>query len=90
MSLTQETTTLRKLGNRFTYFIGILYLFSWINRASVGIAARRMNADLGLTATMYGFGAGLFFAGYAIFEILSNVLQHRVGARRWIARIMIT
>jgi MFS family permease len=90
MSLSLEAVTLRKLGNRFTYFLGILYFFSWVNRASVGIAALRMNADLGLTATMYGLGAGLFFAGYAIFEIPSNILLHKVGARRWIARIMIT
>jgi len=90
MSLSVEAVTLRKMGNRFTYFLGILYLFSWIDRANVGIAALNMNADLKLSATMYGLGAGLFFAGYAFFEIPSNILLHKVGARRWIARIMVT
>jgi MFS family permease len=90
MSLSIEAATLRRLGNRFTMFLGVLYFFSWVNRSSVGIAALQMNKDLGLTATMYGIGAGLFFLGYAIFEIPSNILLHKVGARLWIARIMIT
>ena len=90
MSLSIEVATLRKLGNRFTMFLGVLYFFSWVNRSSVGIAALQMNKDLGLTATMFGLGTGLFYAGYAIFEIPSNILLHKVGARLWIARIMIT
>lgn len=90
MSPSIEAATLRRLGNRFTMFLGVLYFFSWVNRSSVGIAALQMNQDLGLTATMYGIGAGLFFLGYAIFEIPSNILLHKVGARLWIARIMIT
>jgi MFS family permease len=85
-----ESATLHKLGNRFTMFLGVLYFFSWVNRSSVGIAALQMNHDLGLTATMFGLGTGLFYAGYAIFEVPSNILLHHVGARRWIARIMIT
>lgn len=85
-----EAATLRKIGSRFTLFLGVLYFFSWVNRSSVGIAALQMNHDLGLTATMFGLGAGLFFAGYAVFEVPSNILLHKVGARRWIARIMIT
>jgi len=85
-----EAATLRKLGSRFTLFLGVLYFFSWVNRSSVGIAALQMNQDLRLTATMFGLGTGLFYAGYAIFEVPSNILLHHVGARRWIARIMVT
>jgi ACS family tartrate transporter-like MFS transporter len=90
MEISTEAATLRKLGKRFTLFLGILYFFSWVNRSSVGIAALQMNKDLGLTATMFGLGTGLFYAGYAIFEVPSNILLHKVGARLWIARIMIT
>ena len=66
------------------------YLFAYVDRVNVGFAAATMNADLGFSATVYGLGAGLFFLGYALFEIPSNLMLVRFGARRWIARIMIT
>ncbi len=66
------------------------YLFAYVDRVNVGFAAATMNADLGFSATVYGFGAGLFFLGYALFEIPSNLMLVRFGARKWIARIMIT
>ena len=68
----------------------LLYLIAYIDRANISVAALQMNADLGLTARMYGWGAGLFYITYIIFEVPSNVILARVGARRWIARIMVT
>jgi len=68
----------------------LLGLISLLDRAVVGFAALTMNADIGLSVTAYGFGAGIFFLGYVIFEIPSNIIMHRVGARVWIARIGVT
>jgi ACS family tartrate transporter-like MFS transporter len=61
-----------------------------LDRVNVGFAALTMNKELGLTAEMFGFGAGVFFLGYFIFEVPFNLILERVGARRWIARIMIS
>jgi MFS family permease len=66
------------------------YLVSFIDRVNVGFAALQMNKDVGLTASMFGFGSGLFFVTYFIFEVPSNLVLEKVGARLWIARIMIT
>lgn len=68
----------------------LLYLVAYIDRANISVAALQMNADLGLTAQMYGLGAGLFYVTYIFFEVPSNVILARVGARCWIARIMVT
>lgn len=70
-------------------FIFIGYVVAYIDRVNIGFAARSMQADLGLTNTAFGHGAALFFLGYALFEIPSNLILQRVGARLWIARIMI-
>jgi D-galactonate transporter len=75
---------------RLLPFLGLCYLLNYVDRVNVGFAALRMNPDLGLSAAAYGLGAGLFFIGYFFFEVPSNVVLHRVGARLWIARIMIT
>jgi len=72
-----ETSTLHKLNTRLILFLFILYFFSWIDRANVGIAALRMNQDLKFSATVYGLGAGLFFLSYALFEIPSNLIMNR-------------
>jgi MFS family permease len=77
--------TLRIVG-----FLSLLFFMAWIDRVNVGFAALQMNGDLGFSATVYGLGAGLFFVGYTIFEVPSNLVLSRVGARLWIARIMIT
>jgi ACS family tartrate transporter-like MFS transporter len=82
--------TLAKVGWRLLPFLLLLYIIAWIDRVNVGIAALTMNADIGLTDRTYSFGATLFFIAYAICEVPSNVVLARVGARRWIARIMIT
>src|SRR5262245_57867531 len=66
------------------------YIIAYIDRVNIGFAALQMNAALGFSATTYGLGAGIFFIGYMLFEVPSNVVLARVGARRWIARIMIT
>lgn len=85
-----ERATLRKVTRRLLPFLLLLYLVAYIDRVNIGFAALQMNEDLGLSAAMYGFGAGIFFIGYALFEVPSNLVLARVGARLWIARIMIT
>ena len=87
---TLERTTLRAVSRRLIPFLFILYVVSFLDRVNVGFAALEMNRDLGLSPAVYGFGAGIFFIGYALFEVPSNLILARVGARRWIARIMIT
>ena len=82
--------TLAKVGWRLLPFLLLLYIVAWLDRVNIGFAALQMNADLGFSATVYGFGAGVFFIGYALFEVPSNLILVRVGARVWIARIMIT
>ncbi|HEX3273307.1 MAG TPA: MFS transporter [Gemmatimonadales bacterium] len=69
---------------------GLAYLCAFADRVNIGFAAATMNADLGFSATVYGLGAGLFFLGYALFEVPSNLLSVRYGSRRWLARIMVT
>ena len=81
---------MRRVLWRLVPFIFICYVISYLDRTNVGFAAISMNQDLGLTATMFGWAAGLFFFGYFMFEIPSNLLMQRFGARVWIARIMIT
>ena len=81
---------IRKVTVRLVPFLGLLYLINYLDRVNVGFAALTMNADLGLSAAAYGLGAGLFFLGYFLFEVPSNIILHRVGARVWIARIMVT
>ena len=79
--------------NRVTWrlipFAFLCYVVAYIDRVNIGFAARELQQDLGLSATQYGLGAGLFFLGYCVFEIPSNLILEKVGARRWIARIMI-
>ena len=74
---------------RLVPFLFLSYVVAYLDRVNIGFAARDMQADLGLSAQVYGTGAGLFFLGYFLFEIPSNLILERVGARRWIARIMI-
>ena len=68
----------------------LLYLVAYIDRANISVAALRMNADLGLTTRMYGIAVGLFYVTYVLLEVPSNLILARVGARRWIARIMVS
>jgi len=82
--------TLRAVSSRLIPCLFILYVVSFLDRVNVGFAALEMNSDLGLSPAVYGFGAGVFFIGYALFEIPSNLILARTGARIRIARIMIT
>src|SRR6476619_5296219 len=85
-----ERRTMRKVSLRLLPLLFLLYIASYLDRTNVGIAALQMNKAIGLSAAAYGLGAGIFFIGYALFEVPSNVILARVGARRWIARIAIT
>ena len=84
------TATLRKITLRLIPFLFILYIVAWLDRVNVGFAGLQMNADLGFSSAAFGFGSGVFFLGYCLFEVPSNLVLHRVGARRWISRIMIS
>jgi ACS family tartrate transporter-like MFS transporter len=81
---------LRKTAGRLLPILGIAYFFNYLDRTSVGIAALTMNKDLGLTASEFGWGAGILFFGYCAFEVPSSLALYRFGARRWLARIMIS
>jgi len=79
-----------KARRRLIPFLFLLYIVAYLDRINVGFAALQMNAALGFSLTTYGLGAGIFFLSYVLFEVPSNVILARIGARRWIARIMIT
>jgi ACS family tartrate transporter-like MFS transporter len=83
-------SAVRKAALRFVPLLTIAYLFNYLDRTSLGFAALTMNAQLGLTPSQFGLAAGIFFLGYSAFEIPSNLLLYRVGARRWLARIMVS
>jgi len=85
-----ERQVIRKVGRRLIPVMGLLYFVNYLDRVNVGFAALTMNKDLGLTATMFGLGAGMFFIGYFLFEVPSNLALHRFGARLWITRIVVT
>jgi ACS family tartrate transporter-like MFS transporter len=80
---------LRRVQRRLVPFAFICYVVAYIDRVNIGFAATELQRDLGLSQWQYGFGAGLFFLAYCMFEIPSNLILERVGARRWIARILI-
>jgi len=82
--------TLSKISMRLIPLLAVCYGINYMDRVNVGFAALQMNKDLHFTAGIYGFGAGVFFLGYAAFEVPSNLLLARFGARKWIARIMVT
>jgi D-galactonate transporter len=85
-----EEATYRKVAWRLIPLLMLCYVVAYLDRVNVGFAKLQMSAALNLSDTVYGFGAGIFFIGYFLFEVPSNVILHRVGARVWIARIMIT
>src|ERR1700755_908266 len=85
-----EARVLRKVTWRIIPFVMLLYFVAFIDRVNIGFAALTMNKDIGLSPAVFGFGAGIFFWGYFLFEVPSNIILDRVGARIWIARVMIT
>jgi MFS transporter, ACS family, tartrate transporter len=90
MENTVGRTTLAKITLRLIPFMFVLYIVAFLDRVNVGFAALQMNEDLGFSDTVYGVGAGIFFIGYFVFEVPSNLIMEKVGARIWIARIMLT
>src|SRR6478672_9062428 len=90
MSSSAEERAYRKVTWRLLPFLMLCYLVAYLDRVNIGFAKLQMLKDLGFSETVYGLGAGIFFIGYFFFEVPSNMILHRVGARLWIGRIMIT
>ncbi|MFL6718818.1 MAG: MFS transporter, partial [Burkholderiaceae bacterium] len=85
-----ETRTYAKVARRLIPFLMLCYLGAYLDRVNVGFAKLQMLNDLKWSDTIYGLGAGIFFLGYFLFEVPSNLILHKYGARRWLARIMLT
>jgi ACS family tartrate transporter-like MFS transporter len=85
-----EAATIRKLRIRLLPFLSLLFVLAFIDRINLGFAALTMNRELAITSQQFGFAAGIFFWGYFLFEIPSNIILHKIGARVWIARILVT
>lgn len=90
MNQSIESTTIKKTMLRILPYTFICYVIAYLDRVNLGFAALQMNAELALTAEVFGLLSGIFFIGYFLFEIPSNMIMHKVGAKVWIARIMIT
>ena len=90
MGISVESTTIRKVRIRLLPFLLLLYIVAFVDRINIGFAALTMNKELAITSQQFGLAAGIFFFGYFLFEVPSNLLLHRIGARVWIARILIT
>src|SRR6185436_20065491 len=84
-----QRRTIVKVSWRLLPLVVVAYLVAYIDRTNIAVAALTMNKDLGVSASLYGIGAGIFVIGYALFEVPSNMRLAKVGARMWLARIMI-
>jgi MFS transporter, ACS family, tartrate transporter len=80
----------RKIAWRLVPFLMLLYLFAFLDRVNISFAALTMNRDLGITETLYGFAAGVFFLSYCLFQVPANLVLARIGARRWLAILMVS
>src|SRR5215470_15876048 len=89
-ALDMERRVIGKVSQRLLPFLILCYFVAYLDRVNVSFAALTMNKDLGFTATVFGWGAGIFFLGYFLCEVPSNIALERFGARRWIARIMVS
>src|SRR4051795_10403959 len=88
---TLEQLTIHKVIVRLVPFMALMFFINFLDRTAIGFAAPNgMNADLGLSAAQFGFASGVFFIGYILLEVPSNIALHKSGARRWLARIMVT
>src|SRR6202048_3199830 len=85
-----EVRTIAKVTRRLVPFLIVCYFIAYLDRVNVSFAALTMNQDVGLSQTAFGFGAGIFFIAYFVFEVPSNLALERFGARKWIARIMLS
>ena len=90
MDRTLERSTMRKVYLRLLPFAVLSYVLAYVDRINVSFAGLTMRSDLGISAGTFGFAVGMFYWGYSIFEVPSNVILEKVGARIWMARIMIT
>src|SRR4029077_2757755 len=90
LSPADESALLRRLRFRIIPFVFLLYVVGFLDRINIGFAALTMNRDLSITSQQFGLLAGIFFFGYFIFEIPSNLLLHKFGARIWLTRIIVT
>ena len=89
-SADMENTVISKVTWHLFPFMILLTMVNFIDRTNIGLAALTMNKDLGIDPATFGFAAGIFFLGYILFEVPSNIILHRVGANIWLARIMFT
>src|SRR3954464_5628333 len=87
---TEEKAIVARIVRRLIPFLCLLFIVNYLDRTNVGMAKLRMLGDTGITAQEYGLAAAVFFVGYFIFEIPSNLIMERVGARLWMTRIMVT
>ena len=85
-----EDSLFHKVTLRLVPFLFVCYLGAYLDRVNVGFAKLQMQKELALSETVYGLGAGIFFLGYVLFEVPSNIILHKVGARLWLARVMLT
>ena len=86
-----EKTAIRKIAIRIVPFVALMFFINFLDRTAISFAAPNgMEADLGLTAAQFGFASGVFFIGYLVLEVPSNLALHKFGARRWLARIMVS
>jgi ACS family tartrate transporter-like MFS transporter len=85
-----QVRTMRKVAARLIPVLLVLYVIAYLDRVNVTFAQDRLESDLGFSGAVYGFGAGVFFIGYFLFEVPSNLALHKFGARKWMARIMVT
>lgn len=90
IGIDEEERVIRKAFRRFLWFLFVLYIISFVDRINIGFAALSMNHDLGLTAAAFGLATTFFYIGYVFCEIPSNLMLPRFGARRWIARVMVS
>jgi MFS transporter, ACS family, tartrate transporter len=88
--MTAADRAFAKCAWRLIPFMGLLYLINYIDRTNVGFAALTMNVDLSLSPAVFGFGAGIFYVGYALFQVPANLILERIGARRWVFCILVT
>src|SRR5271154_4092680 len=89
-SATFETQVIRKLRIRLIPYLFLLYIVGYLDRINIGFAALTMNKELAISSQQFGLLVGIFFFGYCLFEVPSNLLLHKIGARIWIARILIS
>src|SRR5882762_10162239 len=90
LSMKEQDAVFTKCAWRLIPFMGLLYLANYIDRVNAGFAALTMNTDLSFSPSVFGFGAGVFFVGYLLFQVPANIVLGRIGARRWIFAILLT